>query len=60
MVRCGEYKLYHLESGEQIADLLCSFKGTANFSRLVAGVIDCAIVVIDPNGNAVWIDTHMG
>jgi hypothetical protein len=59
MINDGVYVVIHLPSGEQIADVLCTYKGGANFEHLLARVMDVAHVVIDAQGRAQWVDAHM-
>ena len=50
----------HLPSAEQIADVLCTFKGGAVFHHHHVSMIDCAFVAIDQNGKPHWLDYLIG
>ena len=46
-----------LGTDDQIADILVSFKGAANFLRLYGRTIGCAYVWVDTAGVPTWDDT---
>ena len=53
LVVAGEYILYHIPSADQVADILCTYKGPANFVRLYALLTGCALVEM-LEGKPVW------
>jgi hypothetical protein len=63
MVEEKEYRLIQMPTNEQIADVLCTFKGGATFARLIARILGCAIVTIDDSDKdrplARWDDSHL-
>jgi hypothetical protein len=48
------YRLIHLPSEDQIADIMCTYKGTPNFRKLYALVVRCDMVVLDHEDLPKW------
>ena len=60
MVYDKEYALIHLDSEEQISDILVTYKGGPNFFHLHLRVVDCALIKFDNEGKPRWMDTLIG
>ena len=54
LVMGGDYSLHYCPTAIQVADLLCTYKGTLNFQNLYALLVGCACVQTDASGNLVW------
>ena len=54
LVRWEVYKLTHLPSEDQIADLMCTYKGPGNFRTLYSIMMNCAMVVLDHEEKPRW------
>jgi len=54
LVMGGDYSLHYCPTAIQVADLLCTYKGTLNFQNLYALLVGCACVQTDTSGNLVW------
>ena len=46
-VAAGSFRVRHIRSELQVADILCSFKGMPNFRTLLALIMGCATVELD-------------
>jgi hypothetical protein len=57
LVEAKVYDIMHLRSSDQIADILCTYKGVPNFSRLFALIMGCARVRKDKQGELSWDTT---
>ena len=54
LVLASLYKIWHLESAEQLADILVSFKSLETFQRLLPLLMGCARVERAPTGKFKW------
>ena len=48
------YEIKHLRSKDQLSDILCTFKDTANFRQLLPILLGCAIIVRNKDGQYIW------
>ena len=58
LVLAKEYNIWHLYTKNQIADVLCSFKGLPNFKQLYPLLIGCARIVRTEGDHWEW-DTSL-
>ena len=51
-VAAGSFRVRHIRSELQVADILCSFKGMPNFRTLLALIMGCATVELDTSASS--------
>lgn len=54
-----DYKIWHLPSGEQVADIMVTFKGAGIFKYLFVLIMGCARIQRDRHGRLAWNVGHL-